>query len=79
MYYGDEVGLAGGGDPDNRRMMPWSDAALNPHQIALRSLVRRLGRVRASNPVLGRGSRTTLASTQDTCGVPHGRLRDGRP
>jgi hypothetical protein len=35
IYYGDEVGLAGGGDPDNRRMMPWSDASLNPHQLAL--------------------------------------------
>jgi glycosidase len=23
IYYGDEIGLAGGGDPDNRRMMPW--------------------------------------------------------
>ena len=66
MYYGDEVGLAGGGDPDNRRMMPWSDASLNPHQLALRAQVRRLGRIRATNPVLGRGSRTTLSSTQDT-------------
>ena len=66
MYYGDEIGLAGGGDPDNRRMMPWTDAALNPFQLALRAQVRRLGRIRAANPVLGRGSRTTLASTQDT-------------
>nr|MBK7065708.1 hypothetical protein [Deltaproteobacteria bacterium] len=47
-------------------MMPWSDASLNPHQLALRAQVRRLGRIRATNPVLGRGSRTTLSSTQDT-------------
>src|SRR5262249_44285551 len=24
VYYGDEVGLSGAGDPDNRRFMPWS-------------------------------------------------------
>ncbi|MCX6129525.1 MAG: alpha-amylase family glycosyl hydrolase, partial [Proteobacteria bacterium] len=35
IYYGDEIGLAGGGDPDNRRMMIWDDAKLNPHQLLL--------------------------------------------
>ncbi len=25
VYYGDEVGLPGGGDPDNRRTYPWTD------------------------------------------------------
>lgn len=25
VYYGDEIGLQGGGDPDNRRTYPWSD------------------------------------------------------
>lgn len=24
IYYGDEIGLPGGGDPDNRRFMQWS-------------------------------------------------------
>ena len=24
IYYGDEIGLSGAGDPDNRRMMPWT-------------------------------------------------------
>jgi glycosidase len=66
IYYGDEVGLAGGGDPDDRRMMPWNDAALNAHQIALRQSVRALARVRAENPILGRGTRTTLSSSQNT-------------
>ena len=32
IYYGDEIGLAGGGDPDNRRMMPWNDDQLLPAQ-----------------------------------------------
>ena len=66
IYYGDEIGLAGGGDPDNRRLMPWDDTALNPHQRALRTAVRTLARLRGSNPSLGRGARTTLAATQHT-------------
>jgi glycosidase len=66
IYYGDEVGLAGGGDPDDRRMMPWNDGGLNPHQIALRQQVRALSRVRAENPILGRGTRTTLSSSKNT-------------
>jgi glycosidase len=66
IYYGDEVGLAGGGDPDDRRMMPWSDAGLNGHQRALRQQVRALSRVRAQNPILGRGTRTTLSASKNT-------------
>lgn len=66
IYYGDEVGLAGGGDPDDRRMMPWNDNALNQHQLALRASVRALSRIRAENPVLGRGVRTTVSVTKDT-------------
>ncbi len=66
IYYGDEIGLAGGGDPDNRRTMPWNDASLNAHQIALRQRVSQLARIRAENPVVARGARTTLATTQDT-------------
>lgn len=66
IYYGDEIGLAGGGDPDNRRMMEWNDARLNAHQIRLRDQVRALGMVRGSNPVLGRGRRTTLSSNENT-------------
>ncbi|MFY0534764.1 hypothetical protein [Nannocystis pusilla] len=27
IYYGDEIGMAGAGDPDNRRMMDWDAAA----------------------------------------------------
>ncbi|MCB9525107.1 MAG: hypothetical protein H6702_17255 [Myxococcales bacterium] len=65
IYYGDEIGLAGGGDPDNRRMMVWDDADLNAHQIALREKVAKLGRIRTENKVLGRGRRLTLDSGND--------------
>lgn len=68
VYYGDEIGLAGGGDPDNRRMMPWEDqgASLLAPQRALRDTVRALGRIRGEHPVIGRGRRVTISSTQDT-------------
>lgn len=66
IYYGDEVGLAGGGDPDNRRMMSWDDGALGAHRIALRDRVSALGRIRAQHPVLGRGRRVTESADQDT-------------
>jgi glycosidase len=66
IYYGDEIGLAGGGDPDNRRMMPWDDSTLLAPQIALRTTVRALAHARGENPVLGRGRRVTLAATADT-------------
>jgi glycosidase len=40
LYYGDEYGLAGGGDPDNRRMLFWHDGTLRGsvrscHQLTL--------------------------------------------
>jgi glycosidase len=66
IYYGDEVGLAGGGDPDNRRMMPWDDSELNAHQKELRSTVKKLARMRAKHPALARGQRRTLSAGQDT-------------
>lgn len=66
IYYGDEIGLAGGGDPDNRRMMPWSDASLNASQIALRSRVRALARLRATTRALTRGRRRTLSADRNT-------------
>ena len=66
IYYGDEIGLAGGGDPDNRREMVWNDSELNAHQLALRSAVSVLGQIRGQNRVLSRGSRTTHSVSQDT-------------
>ena len=66
IYYGDEIGLAGGGDPDNRRMMPWDDSSLNAHQIALRNRISTLARIRAENRVITRGRRATLSSDGDT-------------
>ncbi len=60
VYYGDEVGLAGGGDPDSRRVMP-SEGELKPPQRDLRSLVRSLGKARGCLGALRRGTLRTLA------------------
>ncbi len=66
IYYGDEIGLAGGGDPDNRRMMVFDDGDLNAHQIALRGRVSDLAHIRAENRALSRGRRTTIHDAPDT-------------
>ncbi len=66
LYYGDEIGLAGGGDPDNRRMMPWDDTRLNLQQLALRDKVKKLARLRGSMKALGRGQRKTNFVDKDS-------------
>jgi glycosidase len=55
LYYGDEVGLAGGGDPDNRRFMPWSN--LSSHQTQLKSHISKLTKIRQAHPALRYGKR----------------------
>ncbi len=57
MYYGDEVGLAGDGDPDNRRMMLWD---WNAAQRELFARVSQLGQARRDLAPLRRGGRTQL-------------------
>lgn len=49
IYYGDEIGLDGGGDPDCRRTMPWDEAEWD-HD--LRAFVRRLAHLRRNAPAL---------------------------
>ena len=63
IYYGDEVGLPGAGDPDNRRMMPWSN--YTAEQTGLRDRVSRLAQIRRAHPALRRGTRTVLGGSAD--------------
>ena len=65
LYYGDEIGLAGGGDPDNRRVMPWDDSELTVHQLTLRDRFQELAWIRAENKALSRGVRSTLEVDPD--------------
>lgn len=52
IYYGDEIGLQGGDDPDNRRCFPWNEDDWNR---SLRDEVRQLIRLRKDEETLRRG------------------------
>lgn len=54
IYYGDEVALAGRGDPDVRRPMP-SETSLSSLQRSTRETVRTIGRLRSCSTALRRG------------------------
>jgi glycosidase len=41
VYYGDEIGMPGAGDPDNRRFMQWSGYSAD--QLFLRGVIEKLG------------------------------------
>ncbi|MBU1219602.1 hypothetical protein KKF34_17790 [Myxococcota bacterium] len=56
IYYGDEFGLAGVKDPDNRRMMDFSDTNLSDAQRNLKDLVSRLNHARNTYKALRTGS-----------------------
>lgn len=58
LYYGDELGMAGANDPDNRRDRPWGERT--PAQDALYQEIARLGQLRAQTPALQRGDRVEL-------------------
>jgi neopullulanase len=52
MYYGDEIGLTGGRDPDCRKAFPWEEHAWN---LAFHSYSKRLIHLRKSIPALRYG------------------------
>lgn len=57
IYYGDEVGLQGGEDPDNRRRFPWDESHWNS---PLQAEVRRLICLRKDEDTLRRGTARLL-------------------
>jgi glycosidase len=80
LYMGDEVAFPGGGDPDMRRNMLFSEGSLgalemakagsqpgtlNAQQADLREWTRKLGAARSSSRALRRGDRVTLLSEGD--------------
>jgi glycosidase len=77
IYYGDELGLAGGGDPDCRRVMP-DPTSLNEHQQRVLGDVRRLGQLRSCSAALKRGDRRTLRADKDVLAFVRD-AGDGRP
>ena len=63
IYYGDEVGMPGAGDPDNRRFMQWSN--YNSNQTGLRDHIAALAALRKTHASMRTGTRTQLGVTQD--------------
>ena len=63
VYYGDEVGLLGGRDPDNRRCMPWDPSAWNS---AVWHEYRETARMRREHAALRRGAWQPLLGQDDT-------------
>ncbi len=63
VYYGDEIGMEGGKDPDNRRAMPWDETKWNQTSRAFYRAAIALRRRRA---VLRRGDYRTLAADNQT-------------
>ncbi|MBK8239783.1 MAG: hypothetical protein IPK74_30035 [Deltaproteobacteria bacterium] len=72
IYYGDEYGMAGGGDPDNRRPMQWQGYGAG--QMLLHDRVQRLLTIRAEHEATRRGTRETISADADTFAyrVAHG-------
>lgn len=63
IYYGDEWGLPGAGDPDNRRFMQWTGYSAD--QQYLHDRIKALLAIRNAHPALRRGLRSTLSATGD--------------
>ena len=60
LYYGTEVALRGGNDPDNRRLMPWDDTNTD-----VRAFTTKIATLRHDDAVLRRGSFKELTSSAD--------------
>ncbi len=86
LYYGDEIAMAGGGDPDNRRDFPggWKGDARSafqpggraPQEREVFEHVRRLARLRAEMPALRGGATANLAVSEHQW--VYARKRDGK-
>jgi glycosidase len=62
VYYGDEIGLEGGADPDSRRAFSWEESAWDAD---LRSSIQGLIRARSQTPALRRGDMVPLFADDD--------------
>lgn len=70
IYYGDEYGLAGANDPDDRRCMDWSQATTGNDAVAL---LRKLIAIRKQYPALRTGSFQSLGTDDATRMFAYGR------
>lgn len=63
LYYGDEIGMPGGNDPDNRRMMQFD--GLNAEQTDVKNWVAELAKMRRDNMVFLYGDTHVLPNTKE--------------
>jgi cyclomaltodextrinase / maltogenic alpha-amylase / neopullulanase len=63
IYYGDEIGMPGAGDPDNRRMMQFSN--LKPEEAAVKITTEKLVNLRRSSMPLIYGDTRILKADKD--------------
>ena len=73
IYYGDEIGMTGAGDPDNRRMMRFDNACTAQERNQFVK-VKQLIRVRKNNSSLRRGDYLTLMADKDLFAYSRGDL-----
>lgn len=71
VYYGDEVGLEGEKDPDNRRAFPWNEKAWN---IELRDYVKKLTAARKRLAALRRGDLARVYLSEENSAYAYARL-----
>ena len=64
IYYGDEIGMPGAADPDNRRMMRFG-GDVNAREQRLLAHVRTVGHLRSTHLGLMRGARRTMLTDGD--------------
>lgn len=74
IYYGTEIGMTGGPDPDCRRAFPWDEATWDKELLAW---VKRAIALRHAHPALRRGRFEPLYATDDVCAFGR-RLEDER-
>jgi glycosidase len=70
IYYGDEIGMRGGGDPDNRRDFPQAaflKAGRTEEQDSIWEYVHRLLKLRAATPALSNPATWDLCATEQQC------------
>jgi glycosidase len=75
IYYGDEIGMTGAGDPDNRRDMRFDDKVTADEQRVLENF-KKLGAIRREHPALRYGSRRSLRADHDVYAFIRAHLGD---
>jgi len=73
IYYGDEIGLEGGKDPDSRRTFPWGTKSWNH---GLQTWVKKLIHLRKTSPILRRGTYLPILADNERAIFTFGRILD---